>query len=279
MNRWIVFLLGYGAFLLGCFEHRLNIGGRMKKFLARLLFTLAVIVTAAPVMAQTTPFETLALYRQQYPVVMSDAQLAELLNRVAWVYRAEGMKLLGKAGGRNCPLPSGLRISCDYLVHSPSLSGHDVFTDNGTADIPPTRNGVLVGFTWGPGPEDLSGAIADHSRTLVDPERPDDSTTPVPTPTPTPTPGPAPPPAANQTLSEILQHAITIEQVVADLQARNARIEGMVINHESQEAIERAKAEAFRQAVGHEYAKFFGFVGKYIAPAVATALATWKLKS
>lgn len=38
--------------------------------------------------------------------------------------------------------------------------------------------------------------------------------------------------------------------------------------HEAAEAVERAKAEGFRQAVGHEYQKFFVFVAKYILPAV-----------
>ena len=47
------------------------------------------------------------------------------------------------------------------------------------------------------------------------------------------------------------------QQILAELQA-----------HEAAEAEERAKQEAFRQAVGHEYQKALSFAGKFIVPAL-----------
>ena len=67
------------------------------------------------------------------------------------------------------------------------------------------------------------------------------------------------------TPDELLQRVITIEEVVAQMRQ-------MLLEHETAQAEERAKAEAFRQAVGTEYAKFGKFVAKYIAPAVGAWL-------
>lgn len=123
---------------------------------------LSIALVAAPAFAQT-PSDTLVAYRQQYPTPMTAPQAAELLNRVAWDYRAQGMRLLGKASGENCPLPTGTFISCDFLVHAPTLTGFDVISGavGGT--------GSITAFTWGPGPEPLAEAITSGARTLVDP--------------------------------------------------------------------------------------------------------------
>jgi hypothetical protein len=226
----------------------------VKKYLSCLI-SACCLLWATPVFAET-PFETLALFRQQYPPVMSDAQRGELLNRVAWVYRESGMALLGKNGGANCPMPNGVRISCDYLVwtaDAPMYSGHDVLsgkTDGTTA---------VVGFTWGPGKEDLTDAIKSGSRTVVRPILPDSSDEPAPGPAPTPNPTPEP------VTGEIVQRLTIIEQVVAEIRQQN-------LLHETEEAKEREKAEAFRQAVGHEWQKFGMFVTKYVLPVVGALL-------
>lgn len=273
MNRWIVFLLGYGAFLLGCFEHRLNIGGRVKKLITRLLFVFAAIVMAVPVAAQDfTPTVVQVKSELQAAGINLSGSCGAfaITNEVA---KRVGLKLLHKGGGnRAVPLPDGSCLTgeqtstegfaTDYLIMLPTGVGVDILGDGGGANIP----------QWSP--EDAPDMVARNLQNWRNPV----TTGVTPGPTPGPVPGPVQPPVVgNQTLSEILQHAITIEQVVADLQARNARIEGMVINHETQEAQERAKAEAFRQAVGHEYAKFFGFVAKYIMPAVGAGLFGWKV--
>lgn len=127
-----------------------------------------------------TPFDRLLQIRDTYPQLMTDAQLGEMLNRLAWEYKDDGMRLLGKPGGRNIPQPfTGRLISSDYLVHRDTLTGHDVLTDNGTATDPPTHNGIVLGFEWGPGPEPLADAIGSGARSVVDPVNPGDS---IPTP-------------------------------------------------------------------------------------------------
>jgi hypothetical protein len=138
------------------------------------LFTILACSLFLNTATAQTPYETLVTYRSQYPVPMATAaQIGDLLNRVAWDFRAQGARLLGKKSGANCPTPSGVLISCDYLVHAPTLTGHDVFQDAGPGGL--TRP---ISFTWGPGKEDLAGAIASGARTLVEPTLPDSTTDP-----------------------------------------------------------------------------------------------------
>src|SRR4051812_39983718 len=67
---------------------------------------------------------------------MSRPQVGELLNRVAWEHRAEGWGLLKKPGGNRCPSPQGFDISCDILVHAPTVTHFDVLIDAGGASTP-----------------------------------------------------------------------------------------------------------------------------------------------
>lgn len=216
----------------------------------RLALLMAMLMSTATFASAQTPYETLVTYRAQYPTPMSGLQAASLLNRVAWDFRDQGMKLLGKTGGENCPMPNGTLISCDFLVHAPTLTGFDVMS--GAQGGP----GTVSAFAWGPGPEPLADAIASGARTLVDPIQPSATGGGV-----TPTPTPSPSPVGNPTLSEILLDTRELIRLTNVLYADE-------IAHEQAEAIERQQAEGFRQAVGHEYAKFFTFVGKYIAPAI-----------
>lgn len=115
-----------------------------------------------------TPLDYLTSRRAAYPAVMTVEQIGALLNAVCWAYRHDGMRLLGKTGGHHVPQPrTGIAISSDYLVHEPTLTGHDALSgrDDGTT--------AVVGFEWGPGPEDLRGKIASGERTLVDPVDPE----------------------------------------------------------------------------------------------------------
>lgn len=222
-------------------------------------FALAAALLAAPAFAQSTPFETLNAYRQQYPTPMSEAQIGELLNRTAWDYRDQGMKLLGKPAGANCPTPSGVRISCDYLVHGPSVTGHDVFQDAGP-------NGITkpVRFSWGPGKEDLASAVRSGARSIVDPTLPDSTTDPGVVVVTEPS-QPGQPIASGL---EELKRLPLMEQVLAELR--------QAVHNESLRAeAERVQAEAFRQHVRTEWGRMFGFIGKYIAPALGTGLAIW----
>ena len=47
-----------------------------------------------------------------------------------------------------------------------------------------------------------------------------------------------------------------------------AALTDLWITHEAAEATERARAEEFRQSVGHEYQKELSFAGKFIVPAL-----------
>jgi len=106
----------------------------------RLLLTLAVVSWAAPGAAQTSLLPTLERLRAEYPTPMSPAQLGEYLNRVAWEHRAEGWGLLEKGGGNRCPAPQGVDVSCDMLIHAPSIHHFDVLADSEGAAIPVWRD-------------------------------------------------------------------------------------------------------------------------------------------
>lgn len=171
---------------------------------ARCSATTALIIAlfAAPALAQT-PYDTLLAYRAQYPTPMTGPQAADLLNRVAWDYRAQGMRLLGKAGGENCPMPNGTLISCDFLVHGPTLTGFDVMSGaQGGA-------GSVSAFTWGPGPEPLAEAIASGARTLVDPIQPNGGAT-------LPPPVGIPPPVV-QPVNTVLPVALEIQRLANEI--------------------------------------------------------------
>ena len=104
----------------------------------------------------------LQVERGNYGTSMSGSEVGKLLNAVAWKNKDAGWVLLGKASGTNCPMPNGTLISCDFLVHSPTLSGYDVLIDSDNTATP----------TWsGPDPS-LASLIANGSRTLVPPIQP-----------------------------------------------------------------------------------------------------------
>ena len=100
--------------------------------------------------------------RGNYGTSMSGSEVGKLLNAVAWKNKDTGWVLLGKASGTNCPMSNGTLISCDFLVHRPTLSGYDVLIDSDNTATP----------TWsGPDPS-LASLIANGSRTLVPPVQP-----------------------------------------------------------------------------------------------------------
>ena len=203
---------------------------------------MAVLLTTTALYAQA-PFDTLKRLRPEYSTPMSREQAAALLNRVAWEHRADGLTLLGKTQGNNCPLPvTGQLISCDFVVYSTTLQGYDVLIGWDTAGTP----------SW-QGPEDLTSAINSGARSIVFPVNPSlPSEPPVPPPTLPPTQPPVVVPGPIVGLQE---------QILAELR-----------QHETAEAIERAKAEAFRVEVKTVWESIgkpaLTFTGKYILPAV-----------
>jgi hypothetical protein len=77
-----------------------------------------------------TPLDTLVALRKTYPTPMSNNQLGELLNAVAWQHRAEGYGLLAKPQGSNCLQPqTGTRVSRDILMLAGSGRIFDVLID------------------------------------------------------------------------------------------------------------------------------------------------------
>lgn len=124
--------------------------------------------TAAPQPGGESVADTLIRVRNKYPALINQAQAGQVLNETAWVHRAEGIVLLGKAGGNNCPAPSGARISCDFLVNANTRRGWDVLTAS------PDPSGPSTASPNGPNGagEDLSDALANGSRTLVAPTDP-----------------------------------------------------------------------------------------------------------
>lgn len=113
------------------------------------LIAVIVALWAAPTAAQTSLLPTLQRFRSEYPTPMSPAQLAELLNRVAWEHRADGWGLLRKDSGNRCPAPQQVFVSCDFLFHLPTLHGFDVLIASDTDAIP----------AW-QGPHDMSNNVS-----------------------------------------------------------------------------------------------------------------------
>lgn len=104
----------------------------------RTLIAVAVTLCAAPALAQapTNLLPTIERIRPQYPTPMSQAQKAELLNRVAWEHRADGWGLLRKDGGNRCPAPQGVDVACDILVYAPNPWHYDVLVDSDNTASP-----------------------------------------------------------------------------------------------------------------------------------------------
>jgi hypothetical protein len=102
----------------------------------RVLIAFAILLSATPAFAQTSLLPTLQQIRPEYPTPMSPAQLAEYLNRVAWIHRAEGWGLLRKDAGNRCPAPQGVFVACDILVYAPTAWHFDVIIDAGGASTP-----------------------------------------------------------------------------------------------------------------------------------------------
>ena len=99
--------------------------------------------------------------RVKYGTPMAPAEIGKLLNTVAWKNKALGWALLGKSSGANCPAPNGTLVSCDFLIHQPTLFGYDVLIGQEDQAIP----------TWN-GPEDLSESIRTGARIIVLPTQP-----------------------------------------------------------------------------------------------------------
>lgn len=139
----------------------------MKRYLSALL----IVLLAVPASAQEV-LPDLVAARRGYPTPMSQAQISDLLNRVARSHPGWGM--LRKDGGFKCPTPNpNVFISCDYMVHGPTGWAYDILNDADGAATPQPSGGSALA----PGQEIVFPWTVD-----------------TPTPTPTPTPAPTPQP-------------------------------------------------------------------------------------
>jgi hypothetical protein len=141
---------------------------------------LFVLLLAAPVAAQNDLLPDVQAERAKYPdgPIPADT-IAKILNAVAWAHRAEGWGMLEKVSGNSCPI-AGTFVSCDILIHKPSVTHWDVLNNaegdgSGTAAAQFNLVGPCV-----PGP--ASGCAMSH---FLDPLDPGDTV-----PTTAPEPGP-----------------------------------------------------------------------------------------
>src|SRR5262245_25269367 len=150
--------------------------------LKRCFSSVIVLLLAAPVAAQTNLLADLQAERAKYPDgPIPAATIATSLNAVAWAHRAEGWGMLQKGSGNSCPIV-GTFVSCDILIHKPSVTHWDVLNNaegDGTGTAAAQFN--LVGpCVLGP----ASGCAMSNFLDPVDPG----STTPGPEPRPAPVP-------------------------------------------------------------------------------------------
>src|SRR5262245_55840501 len=97
--------------------------------LKRCVYFLCVLLLAAPVAAQNNLLTDLQAERAKYPDgPIPAATIAKILNAVAWAHRAEGWGMLQKGSGNSCPI-AGTYVSCDILIHKPSVTHWDVLNN------------------------------------------------------------------------------------------------------------------------------------------------------
>ncbi len=139
----------------------------------RLLLVCVLLLLPSQGWAQTSLLGDVITERAKYGPSMTAAEVGQLLNAVAFRHRSEGWGLLRKGAGNSCPL-GGTFISCDILIHAPSIQHFDVLQDAENTARPQWNNvGPCV---LGPS----SGCDMSNFLAPLDPGGP----SPVPTPTP-----------------------------------------------------------------------------------------------
>lgn len=147
----------------------------MKRVLV-VLFVLA----ASPLYAQQILLADVQAERAKFPAGrISGEAIGQIMNAVVAKHAAEGWRLMKKSGGNHCPQPvTGIPMSCDILLHLPSLHWVDALSDaegDGTGVAAPS---------WG------DHANGDMSQAL-EPVFVGGPPVPVPVPTPVPVPVPS----------------------------------------------------------------------------------------
>ena len=95
---------------------------RVHRFLMFTGLAAMVTLTAVDAIAQAPRVDLIRAAvveaRAKYPKRINNAQVAEVLNRAAWMLRPN-VKLLRKTGGGKCPSPAVDFTSCDILIWAP----------------------------------------------------------------------------------------------------------------------------------------------------------------
>ncbi len=129
----------------------------------RLFAFIVALLLAAPVWAQAPNLlGDVQAERAKYPAQMNPSQVAAMLNAVAWTHRSEGFGLLRKGAGNSCPI-AGTYISCDILIHAPSIHHFDVLQDSENSARPQWNDVGLCILS------DSSGCAMDHFLPPTDP--------------------------------------------------------------------------------------------------------------
>src|SRR5262245_3975193 len=182
----------------------------------RYVCPLLVLLLAAPVAAQNNLLPDLQAERAKYPDGPIPAvTIAKILNAVAWAHRAEGWGMLKKGSGNSCPI-AGTFVSCDILIHKPSVTHWDVLNNaegdgTGTAAVQFNLVGpCVVGLA--------SGCAMSHFLDPVDPS----GTTSV------PGPRPAPPPDLGPRVTMLEQQVESLTGEIRALRNHSAALRELV---------------------------------------------------
>ncbi len=146
------------------------------------LLIVCLFLLPVPSWAQAPLLSDLQAERAKYGPSMAPAEVGAMLNAVAWLHRADGWGLLRKGSGNSCPLRD-IFISCDILVHAPSVTHWDVLQDSEGAAKP----------VWNSdGPCVLSPSSGCEMSKFLAPFDPNPGAQPTPQPDPSPVPTPSP---------------------------------------------------------------------------------------
>ena len=160
-----------------------------------------------------TILELMQQIRAGYPANWTHEQRGAYLNEVAWSLNQTGFPsvgLLHKPAGNNCPIPSGVLCSCDYLVERGSMNGYDVLVN----ETEPVWGG------WDHPSDNFSGS----------PERWVAAVLPGTAP-PTPDPVPEPPPPANLLEPRVAALETLLDEIVKQIGSINEGFEGLTDRH------------------------------------------------
>jgi hypothetical protein len=231
----------------------------------RLLVALCLLLLPSSLAAQGSLLGDVQAERAKYGPSMTREQVAQLLNAVAWNHRLEGWGLLRKGSGNSCPLGDTF-VSCDILVHAPTVQHFDVLRDAENTAVP--QWGLVGPCVLGPSSGcDMSNFIA--------PTNPAGGTS-APAPTPSQPPGPTTSADVDALLGLIADHDKATqerdERIFANLTAQIQEIKALVLAIPST-PVAPVSAPLQPNMAADTGGSAWAFIAKYVLPAVGGVLA------